>query len=144
MLVLDTNILIRAVLGRKVQQLLVQYGSEVQFYCPESAFAEALEHLPHILAKRSIPVSDGMVVLEALTKVVQSISLETLSPFEASARERMCRHDEEDWPVLAAAMALGCAIWTEDKDFFGSGVATWTTDRVEIYLQNIGKSGSLE
>jgi hypothetical protein len=29
---------------------------------------------------------------------------------------------------------LGCPIWTEDTDFFGCGVATWTTDRVEIYL----------
>jgi hypothetical protein len=36
--------------------------------------------------------------------------------------------------VLAAALALGCAIWTEDTDFFGCGVATWTTDRVELYL----------
>jgi hypothetical protein len=25
-------------------------------------------------------------------------------------------------------------IWTEDTDFFGCGVATWTTDRVELYL----------
>jgi len=23
-------------------------------------------------------------------------------------------------------------IWTEDQDFFGNGVATWTTDRGEI------------
>jgi hypothetical protein len=25
--------------------------------------------------------------------------------------------------------------WTEDRDFFGTGVATWTSDRVEIYLR---------
>ncbi len=24
--------------------------------------------------------------------------------------------------------------WTEDQDLFGSGVATWTTDRVELFL----------
>jgi len=24
--------------------------------------------------------------------------------------------------------------WTEDRDFFGSGVATWTTVNVELYL----------
>ncbi|HZC23037.1 MAG TPA: PIN domain-containing protein [Candidatus Binatia bacterium] len=26
-------------------------------------------------------------------------------------------------------------IWTEDADFFGAGVATWTTDRVELLLR---------
>jgi len=29
---------------------------------------------------------------------------------------------------------LGCPVWTEDADFFGAGVATWTTDRVALYL----------
>ncbi len=38
----------------------------------------------------------------------------------------------DDWPVLAAALALDCPIWTEDTDFFGYGVATWTTDRVGL------------
>ena len=35
---------------------------------------------------------------------------------------------------VATAMEMGCPIWTEDTDFFGCGVATWTTDRVEFYL----------
>ncbi|MCC6367466.1 MAG: nucleotide-binding protein, partial [Bryobacterales bacterium] len=47
--------------------------------------------------------------------------------------------DEDDWPVLAAALALCCPIWTEDTDFFGCGVATWTTDRVELYLTKAGE-----
>ena len=42
--------------------------------------------------------------------------------------------DGEDWPILAAALALDCPIWTEHIDFFGCGVATWTTDRIEFYL----------
>ena len=51
------------------------------------------------------------------------------------ARQRIARRDEDDWPVLACALALDCPIWTEDTDFFGCGVATWTTDRVELYLE---------
>jgi hypothetical protein len=27
-------------------------------------------------------------------------------------------------------------IWTEDQDFFGSGVATWTSGRIEVYLRD--------
>ena len=48
---------------------------------------------------------------------------------------RMRSRGAEDWPILAAALSLSCDIWTEDRDFFGSGVAVWTTDRVEIYLR---------
>jgi hypothetical protein len=33
------------------------------------------------------------------------------------------------------ALLLDFPIWTEDQDFFGSGVATWTTDRVELFLR---------
>ncbi|MFO1350464.1 MAG: PIN domain-containing protein [Gammaproteobacteria bacterium] len=36
---------------------------------------------------------------------------------------------------MALALVLNLPIWTEDQDLFGSGVATWTTDRVELYLR---------
>jgi len=37
--------------------------------------------------------------------------------------------------VLAAALGLHCAIWTEDADFSALGVAVWTTSHIEIFLQ---------
>ena len=51
------------------------------------------------------------------------------------ALARIARRDPEDWPVVACAMVLGCPVWTEDADFFGTGLATWTTDRVLLYLR---------
>jgi len=36
---------------------------------------------------------------------------------------------------LSLALMLKISVWTEDRDFFGTGIATWTTDRVELYLQ---------
>jgi predicted nucleic acid-binding protein len=59
---------------------------------------------------------------------------EAYAPFETIARTRLARRDENDWPVLATALALRSPIWTKDTDFFGCGVATWTSDRVELYL----------
>ncbi|MFM8526440.1 MAG: PIN domain-containing protein [Cyanobacteriota bacterium] len=38
--------------------------------------------------------------------------------------------------ALAMALQLECAIWTEDQDFFHTGVATWTTAIVERYLKS--------
>jgi predicted nucleic acid-binding protein len=101
---------------------------------PDVAFEEAREHLPCILEARKIPAAAAMATLDLLAQLVQSVEAETYASFESIARERIDQRDEDDWPVLAAAFALGCPIWTEDTDFFGCGVATWTTDRVELYL----------
>ena len=45
-LVVDANILIRAVLGQRVRRLIEAYAGQVSFFVPESAFEEAEEHLP--------------------------------------------------------------------------------------------------
>ena len=75
-----------------------------------------------------------LAVLEALNAIVECIEAEIYAPFEPSARQRMRSRDEEDWPLLVAALALRCPIWTEDAGFFGTGIGTWTTDRVELFL----------
>ncbi len=72
---------------------------------------------------------------------MQSVEAETYQSFELLARQRISRRDEDDWPILATALALNCAIWTEDTDFFGCGVATWTTDRVELYFAQAAERG---
>ena len=135
MLVLDANILIRAVLGSRVLLLLRRYIEHVEFLAPDIAFEEARERLPEILERRKVPVAPALATLELVAGLVQTVEAETYQPFEAFARERIARRDEDDWPILASALALGCPIWTEDTDFFGCGVATWTTDRVELYLE---------
>lgn len=143
-LVLDANILVRAVLGNRVRTLLYMYGASVRFFTPEAAFAEAREHLPSILGKRNIPSSEGLAVLDSLNGIVQEVSLDTYSAFEQAARQRLAGRDLDDWPVLAAALALQCPIWTEDTDFFGTGIATWKTDRVELFLRAIPSTSDLE
>ena len=134
MLVLDANILIRAVLGRRVKDLLRKYAAQGVFVAPNTAFQEARQHLPGILAARGIPQASVFATLDLVARLVFAIEAEAYAPLEAVARERISRRDEDDWPVLATALLLDCPIWTEDTDFFGCGVATWTTDRVEFYL----------
>ena len=63
------------------------------------------------------------------------IGSDVYGEFETEARRRLAARDPEDWPILASPLALGCPIWTEDTDFFGCGVAMWTSDRVLIFLQ---------
>lgn len=80
-----------------------------------------------------------MAVLDLILKEVQGLEEEWLEDYEATARSRLENRDLDDWPVLAAALALSCPIWTQDTDFFGVGVATWTTERISEYF-NMGSS----
>lgn len=142
MIVLDANILIRAVLGKRVRQLLETYSAQgVRFFAPDVAYADAEEYLPGLLIKRGRPDADVSAALAYLQSLIETIGQETYSLFEAEARQRLRGRDEEDWPVLATAMSLSCAIWTEDTDFFGAGIAVWTSDRVEIFLKAQSKLG---
>jgi predicted nucleic acid-binding protein len=61
MLVLDANILIRAVLGKRVRTILEQYAATVRFLAPDVAFGDAWEHLPSILSKRGIDAPGHLV-----------------------------------------------------------------------------------
>ena len=51
-LAVDANILVRAVLGKRVREVIETYAEDVLFFVPESAFSEAEEHLPALVARR--------------------------------------------------------------------------------------------
>jgi len=137
MIVLDANILIRAVLGQRVSQLLDQYSQQgIRFYAPETAFAEAEEYLPTLLLKRGKLATDLPAALQYLKSKVEPVERDSYGLFEAEARARLAGRDDDDWPVLATALALACPIWTEDQDFFGTGASVWTSSRVEIFLKD--------
>lgn len=133
-IVLDANILIRAVLGKRVRELLLEYAVTVKFFAPDVAYADARKYLPALLEKRGVQSASAMAVLDTLEAIVQPLELELYVGLQQQALQRIAMRDADDWPVLACAMTIGCSVWTEDTDFFGTGVATWTTDRVELYL----------
>ena len=92
-LVLDANILIRAVLGVRVRSLIEARCERIAFFVASESLEEAVKYLGEIAAERGIEV----------------------------------------------ALLLECPIRTEDRDFFGSGVATWTTATVERYRREPAK-----
>jgi predicted nucleic acid-binding protein len=133
-IVLDANILIRAVLGRRVRELVGDSADKVQFFSPDVAYADARKYLPELLEKRGVNSESAMAVLDALESLVWPLELGVYEGFKTQALQRIAMRDADDWPVLACAMTIGCPVWTEDADFFGTGVATWTSDREELYL----------
>jgi len=124
MIVLDANILIRAILGRRVRELISTYALRgIRFFTPDVAFEDARKYLPHFSKKRNKPQADLTAALEYLRSLVEPVTPELYGVFETEARQRLRGRDESDWPVLASALGLACPIWTEDADFFGTGVA---------------------
>jgi predicted nucleic acid-binding protein len=90
MIVLDANIVIRAVLGRRVRQLLENYAAQgIRFVAPEVAFDDAQKYLPPLLKKRGKPDVDLKTSLEYLRQIIEAIDHELYDEFEAEARERL-------------------------------------------------------
>lgn len=133
-LVLDANILIRAVLGQKVRKILEANAESISFFIPETAYAEAEEHLAGLVIKRGGNPVKGLLLLRSMAALGTVVEPDLYAEFEAEARKRLASRDPDDWPILAAALALGCPIWTEDTDFFGCGVATWTSASIGSFL----------
>jgi len=133
-IVLDANILIRAVLGKRVRELILDNAATVKFFAPDVAYADARKYLPALLKKRGVDASAAMLVLDCLEGIVQPIDAELYEGMHQQALQRIAVRDADDWPVLACSMTLDCPVWTEDADFFGTGVATWTSDRIALYF----------
>jgi hypothetical protein len=73
MIVLDANILIRAVLGRRVRHLLETYAAQrVRFFAPDIAFEDAEKYLPVLLKKRGKPDADVLASLEYLRQIIET------------------------------------------------------------------------
>ena len=135
---LDANILIRAALGKRVSQLFEMYRPHVDFYTPDVCLIEAKKHVPAILAKHShSKAEEALNTLDSLERegIVQPMPFASYGILEYKAKQRIASRDPDDWSLVAVSLVLNCPIWTEDKDFFGTGVAVWNTANVEIYLK---------
>jgi predicted nucleic acid-binding protein len=136
-IILDANILIRAVLGTRVGQLLETYHDRVGFFTASVCFEDAEKYLPQILKRQGkeqeIAISES---LGALSLIVWPIQEFAYMAFKEEAQQRIAARDPDDWPLVALSLLLRCPIWTEDNDFFGTGVAIWNTQNIELYLQS--------
>jgi predicted nucleic acid-binding protein len=77
-LVLDANILIRAVLGKRVRSILENYEDSAEFYTPDVCLEEAREHLPAILESLGIERHSCLAVLREIELLVQPVDRESL------------------------------------------------------------------
>jgi predicted nucleic acid-binding protein len=133
-LVIDANILIRGCLGLRVRTLIAEYSDQVDFFVAEANVAEAAAYIADLARAKNL---DEAICTEALLSLMRVVQIVEDSVLESAREEALARiRDADDWPALALGLQLECAIWTEDQDFFGTGIATWTSCTVERYLNS--------
>ncbi len=114
-LVLDANILIRAVLGSRVRDLILANVEHVNFFVPSVCVEDARKYIPEILVERGIDPAPAIELLHEIVQHIETIEEEWLEDFTQVAKARMESRDPDDWPVLATALALDCPIWTGSR-----------------------------
>jgi hypothetical protein len=81
-LVIDANILVRAVLGRRVREIIETYAERASFFVPEVAYAEAEEHLPALVIRRGGDPDKALKFLRSLRGLVDLIGSDVYNDFE--------------------------------------------------------------
>lgn len=140
-LVVDTSALVADLLRVQGRQRLAD--DRLELFIAEHTVAEVTHELPRRIAHFARRREIASKVAERLwndcrDSIATNLSLvpeAAYAPLEPEARRRMSR-DPSDWPVVAAALAIDGAVWTNDNDFLGSGVATWTTETLRSWLLN--------
>jgi predicted nucleic acid-binding protein len=135
--VIDANIILRAAFGKQVAGVLSKFEN-AGFYTPEHCLSEARKNVPVIAKRKKVDISSALQLLDQLIEegLVLCIDHDSYGGLKERALRRTAKHDPTDWPVIAVALLLSAPIWTEDRDFFGTGIATWATDRIQIYLRD--------
>ena len=113
----------------------------LELFIAEHTSAEVKHELPKRVGrlarqrKLDVDLAERLVdeCLAAVDRNLVVVHEAAYAPLEEEARWRSPR-DPDDWPVVAAALAVGGAVWTNDKDFLGTGIATWTTETAISWL----------
>jgi predicted nucleic acid-binding protein len=128
-LVVDASTLVGEMLRDRGLVLLASPHLDV--YVPESMWDETrheVERRLRIRIGRGLPETVADRFWEAAVRLkeqsVAEVPEEIYEDLKDEALSRLSR-DEEDWQVVALALALGADILTADRDFLGCGVATW-------------------
>jgi predicted nucleic acid-binding protein len=126
-LVVDAAVLVAAARGRSSGALLM---------AAQVATLVTTDRVVHEARRRialGLKRPDLLAVVDALVAEMTVVPVAALTPLltqsEAAVRDAVASQNGsiKDAHVLALAWSVDADIWTTDRDFAGSGVATWST-----------------
>lgn len=123
-LVADANVLLSAVLGGRASIALTHAGVE-EVFTAAVALGEVQEYVGVLARKKGLPLDVLLLALAALPVTV--VDRPAYASRIAEASRRIGKRDPDDVDVLALALHLGAAVWSNDDDFRDAGVEWFTT-----------------
>lgn len=126
-IIIDAAILIAAVRGRSSGALLAAAASAI-LVTTDRVVQEARRRIALGLQRPEL-----IEVLDALVELLTIVPVAALDPLlprcEETLRDAVPSRNgsERDAHVLALAWSVEADVWTTDRDFAGTGVATWST-----------------
>lgn len=139
LLVADASILIPESLRMRGRELLAH--TDLDLFIAADAWSETEHELRKrvaLLIERghlAAPAAQQLLseALAVATARVALVRADVYADRMEEAKRRVAR-DPADAPTVALALALDCAIWTSDYDFFGCGLPVWTTDTLRLHF----------
>ena len=138
-LVIDAAILIAAVLGRSAGAIMVAQDASV-LVTTDRVVEEAKRRI-----ERGLKRPELLDLVDDLASAITIVPVASLAALqgrcEEALRDAVARRNgsTRDAHVLALAWSVGGDIWTSDRDFAGTGVATWSTSNLMRGLMQAAK-----
>jgi predicted nucleic acid-binding protein len=126
-LVADASRLLSAVVGGRAALVLRDPGVE-EVFTPSGTYDEAFEYLAALAGKERLRLDTLLLALAALPVTV--VERPVYKKHLVEARQQIARRDPDAVDVLALALELKVAVWSDDSDFSGTGVDGQTTAEV--------------
>jgi len=128
-LVVDTNILVRISRGRAMHRAAELRRAGATLIATENHANECVQVL---IDKFGMADRDALHETARVLTVFEVIGIAEYGARREDADRRLPANAKSDWPGLAAALALGAGMWSDDRDYFGVGVPVWSTPNVRL------------
>ncbi|MFP4633724.1 MAG: PIN domain-containing protein [Candidatus Aenigmatarchaeota archaeon] len=129
-LMVDTNVLMSALISDSTTGRILVTADE-KFYAPETVIKEIGEHSELLEKKSGLTEKELSELFERLFKYVQIVPERQFRSYLPRAKDELGETDPDDVVFLAAALAVGCDIWSDDSDLKEQGsVRVFTSSEI--------------
>lgn len=135
-LVVDANILFSALLRDGATRRLLLDG-QLNVHTPSHIWSEFERNRAFLLKKSRATRSAFDILIDSLKDRLSDIPLPLIRDRMDEALEAVANDDREDSPYIAAALALGATLWTDDKRLADSAPVLVLTTSDVIRLRGI-------
>jgi predicted nucleic acid-binding protein len=123
-LVADANVLLSAVLGGRAG-LVLKHKTVEEILTTAFTMGEVQEYAAELARAKRLPLD--VVLLAAAALPVTVVERDVYADLLPEAERRVGQRDPDDEEVLALALHLKLPLWSNDRDFEGTGVERFTT-----------------